>query len=197
MPTTSITGRVKTIVGLTNEDCATLAADKISSQEDLSFIEFEDLNGDITIVKRRKLGMIIKYLSAGNELTATTTMEEIRNSVKAGIVPSVATTTGGTTHQSVDSGAPKVYTDPLDEFSGDPLDYEEWEGKSSATLRQTVYRRFLDKAPDATKPAEVARNQELYNMILSAVRSGHALNRVEKLKEGKRKTRQNAENKQT
>ena len=182
MPTTDITGRVKTVAGLSNEDCALLQADGINTQDDLSYTQFEDLNVDISIVKRRKLELIGKYLSnADNELSATSTIAEIRNSNNNTSLNPNPSTSGG--RNSIDSGAPKVYTDPLTEFSGDPLDYEEWQGKSAATLRQTVYKTYLDRTADATKPYEVARNQELYNMILSAVRTGHAHSRVEKLKD--------------
>ena len=62
MPTTDITGRVKTVAGLSNEDCALLQADGINTQDDLSCTQFVDLNVDISIVKRRKLELIGKYL---------------------------------------------------------------------------------------------------------------------------------------
>jgi hypothetical protein len=83
----------------------------------------------------------------------------------------------------VNHGAPKVYTDHLKEFSGDPIDYEEWEGATEATLKQTHYKDDLSRLPVAGNVWEQARNEELYNMILSAVRKGHAFNLVEKVKE--------------
>lgn len=181
MPTTDITGRVKSITGLSTADCTTLQGDGIATQEDLSFVRFEDLDNGISIVKRRKLELVGRYLAIdGNTLTATSTIDDIRNYLHN----QTRGTTGGTSgRNSVDAGAPKVYTDPLNEFSGDPIDYEEWEGKSAATLRQTVYKTYLDRNADPTKPYEVARNAELYNMILSAVRTGHAHSRVESLKD--------------
>ena len=183
MPTTDITVRVKTIAGLDNADCAALQAQGISTQEELSFVQFEDLDKKISVVKRRKLEMIVKYLSVeNNELVATTTIEEIRRSVNRGA--SVGTTAvGGTVRSSVESGAPKVYTDPLKEFSGNPIDYEDWAGKTQTTIRQTVYKDYLDRAADPAKPEEVTRSQELYNMILSAVRDGHAFSLVDKVKD--------------
>ncbi len=181
MPTTDITVRVKTMSGLSNADCATLQADGIATQEDLSFVRFEDLDDGISIVKRRKLELIGKYLSVeGNALTAASTIEDIRNHLNN--QPRAAVVNAGG-RNSVDAGAPKIYTDPLSEFSGDPIDYEEWEGKSAATLRQTVYKTYLDRDADPTKPYEVTRNTELYNMILSTVRTGHAHSRVESLKD--------------
>ena len=178
MPTTDITGRIKTIVGLDNADCATLQGDGIMTQDDLSFVQFEDLNAGLTIVKRRKLDLIGRYLAVEeNELNATTSINDIRRSVTMREQPTAASA------DRFDSGAPKLYTDPLSEFSGDPIDFEEWEGKSRATIRQTVFREHLDRVADPTKPQEVARDSHLYNMILSAVRKGHAHSRVEKLKD--------------
>ena len=46
-----------------------------------------------------------------------------------------------------------------------------------------MIREDLDCATDPNKPQEVARDSHLYNMILSAVRKGHAHSRVEKLKD--------------
>ena len=183
MPTTDITGRVKTIADLDNADCLILQGQGINTQLDLSYIRFEDIDDSISIVKRRKLEMIVKYLSVdGNALTATTTIEEIRRSVNN--EASIRTTiVGGATRSSVESGAPKVYIDPLSEFSGNPIDYEDWAGKSRATIRQTAYKAYLDRVADPTKADEVARSQELYNMILSAVREGHAFSMVDKVKD--------------
>ena len=178
MPTTDITGRVKSIVGLDDEDCKLLIADGIKTQEDLLYVCFEDFDAMIPVVKRRKLELVKKYLEMdGMNLTSTITIEEIRSVIKISTLDSTAS------KRKVDYGAPKVYTDPLTEFSGDPIDYEEWEGKSAATLRQTAYRQYLDRDADPDDPNEVARNSELYNMILSAVRSGGGHSRVEKLKD--------------
>ena len=123
MPTTDIIGRVRTIVGLNNADCDLLQADGITSQEELSFVQFEDLNQGLSIVKRRKLDLIGRYLEVDvNNLGAATTIHYIRRSVNNREMPTAPNT------EKIDSGAPKLYTDPLSEFSGDPIDFEEWEG---------------------------------------------------------------------
>ena len=33
------------------------------------------------------------------------------------------------------SGAPKVYTDPLPAFTGDPVDFEDWDRKAQFTIQ--------------------------------------------------------------
>ena len=125
MPTTDITGHVKTIAGLDNADCGTLQWQGITTQADLSFVQFEDLDDSISVVKRRKWEMIVKYLPVeGNDLTTTAIFEAITRSVNRGASAAIATA-GGTSRSLIDSGAPKVYTDPLKEFSGNPIDYED------------------------------------------------------------------------
>ena len=79
-----------------------------------------------------------------------------------------------------DRGASKVYTDPLPDFSGDAIDFEDWERKVGATIKQTAYKGFLDAAATPGNVVEEARSKELFNMILSCVACGHALNTVER-----------------
>ena len=83
MPTTSITGRVKTIVWLSNAEYEKLIENIIATQEELSFVKFEDLNDSISMFNWRKLDMTRRYLeSEGNDLTARTTIEQVRNYLK-------------------------------------------------------------------------------------------------------------------
>ena len=184
MPTTNIDNRVSRMVELTSEEVELLANDGIITEDDLSYLTYDDIDDDISIVKRRKLEFIIKFLNIeGTELTAKTTMAEVRNVVKFDeFSPTTSSVNGGGT-VDVDRGAPKVYTDPLPTFSGNPVDYEEWERKAGATIRQTVYKRYLDRSAIKGNFVEEARSAELYNMILSCVGIGHALNTVEKVKD--------------
>ena len=78
MPTTDIGQRVKNIVGLTNAEVGELTNQGIMNEDDLRYIEFEDLPEAIPIVKRRKLSTIKNYLSRGSELTAITTMQVVQ-----------------------------------------------------------------------------------------------------------------------
>jgi hypothetical protein len=153
----------------------------ITTQDDLSYIKFEDLPGVISVVKRRKLSLIGEYLNLGGPaLVATTTIQEVKDFVK-----DKSKRTGSTAPANADSagGGLKVHTNPLKEFSGDPVEYEDWEKEALATLRQTVYKPFMDRAADPNKPNEVKRKEELYNIILAAVLKGHACDIVEKLKD--------------
>jgi hypothetical protein len=176
----SINGVIKDLVGLSDTDIEHLRQDGISSSEDLSFIQFMDLNAEINVVKRRKLDMIRQYLEVPDyKITATTTMHEIKRCIND-FKPVNGSRVEGK-GVDIDRGAPKIYTDHLKEFSGDPIDYEEWEGASAATLKQTIYKEYLSRPPVVGNDYEKARNAELYNMILSAVRKGHAFNRFQKM----------------
>ena len=72
-------------------------------------------------------------------------------------------------------------TDPLPDFSGDAIDFEDWERKAGATNKQTVYKGFLDAAATLGNVVEEVRSKELFNMILSCVAGGHALNTIKKV----------------
>ena len=177
----SVDNVIKSITGLNQVESDALQDHGILSQDDLNYVEFEDLPDVITIVKRRKLSLLGKYLTLGGPaLTVNTNMREV---LKFTVEKSTMTGITGSTLAESLGGGPKVQTNPLKTFSGDPIDYEDWVNESLATLRQTVYKPFMDRTADVNKPNEVARNAELYNIILSAVLKGHACNIVEKLKD--------------
>ena len=75
-----------------------------------------------------------------------------------------------------DRGAPRIYTDPLPEFKGNPVEFEDWQRKAGALIKQTAYKHYLDREANHTDTTEVARSSELYNMILSCGGDGHTLN---------------------
>jgi len=54
MPTTNIDQRVLRLVDLTGEDLNALTDIGVTTEESLSFIHFEDLPADISLLKRRK-----------------------------------------------------------------------------------------------------------------------------------------------
>ena len=64
----------------------------------------------------------------------------------------------------------------LADFSGEAVDYENWERKAGATIKQTQYKDFLVNPATVGDVVEEARSKELYNMIISSVAEGHALN---------------------
>ena len=73
----------------------------------------------------------------GNQLDNTINFREIQRKLKDRMNPApvAATVAAAPGPPDPDKGAPKVYTDPLPEFSGDPVDFEEWERKSGATIK--------------------------------------------------------------
>jgi hypothetical protein len=74
----------------------------------------------------------------------------------------------------VTRGAPKVYVNPLEVYSGEPLDWEVWERSTRATIGQTNYSSFLTAPPTAGDLVEEHRNHEFYNMLLKATQEGSA-----------------------
>ena len=55
----------------------------------------------------------------------------------------IAPVIGGSNYPN--RGSPKVYTDPLPDFSRYPVYYKEWESKYGAKIIQTVYNCYLSR----------------------------------------------------
>jgi len=58
MPTTNIDQRVQRLVDLTADDLNALMDIGVTTKDTLSFIQFEDLQVGISLIKRRKLDII-------------------------------------------------------------------------------------------------------------------------------------------
>jgi len=58
MPTTNIEQRVKRLVDLTADDLNALMDIGVTTKDTLSFIQFEDLQVGISLIKRKKLDII-------------------------------------------------------------------------------------------------------------------------------------------
>ena len=193
MPTTNLSQRVKRIVNLSDRDVNDLEAMEVVTEDDLRYLEFEDLPVTLPLVKRRKLHTVCKYLGLGHQLNATIQLDEVRTVTMLGNGPRTAPVAPGAgavvpvapmaTSNEILRGAPKVHTNPLPDFSGDPVDFEEWDRKAGALIKQSGYKAFIDRPADPENAVEVARSQELFNMILSCVGDGHALNTVEKCRD--------------
>ena len=82
MPTTDIDQRVKRIADLDNAQVTLLRDDGITTEDDLRYISFVDINQTIPVVKRRKLDLICKYLANGDVLTAVTMIEIVQALVR-------------------------------------------------------------------------------------------------------------------
>ena len=164
-------------MNLDNTEVSELEGIGAKSEKDLRYFKFEDLPSGIPLLKCRKLGIIGEYLAKGLVLSSLLTISDVQEGLHNHIA------TGGTVNNrpsgvTVDAnrGAPKVNTDPLLDFSGDAIDFEDWERKAGATIKQTAYKGFLDAAATPGNVVEEARSKELFNMILSCVAGGHALN---------------------
>lgn len=76
---TTIHDTIKTVlVKLSESDVDKLSSDGVMTADDLSFIQFEDLNAEVNELKRRKLDMTRLYLleipDNNMKITATTTL---------------------------------------------------------------------------------------------------------------------------
>ena len=125
MPAASISTRIATLVNLSEEDKKALEDLDVKTEDDLSWIDFEDLPITIPIVKRRKLNIIGDFLTVGsNKLNASTTLSGIRKKVSEAKKPLqtvVQNATSSVQNQAkVDRNSPKVTTNPLKEFTGYP-----------------------------------------------------------------------------
>ena len=183
MPTTDLNQRVKRITGMSDAAIAELDNLGVRTEDDLRWTQFVDYPDTIPIVFRRKLESISQFLARGNTLEANTTMVGVQERVNLPPLPPGGLVPNPPGMGDPDRGAPKVYTDPLPEFSGEAVDYEEWERKAGATIKQTAYKGLLDNPATVGNPVEEARSKELFNMIFSCVAGGHALNTIEKVRD--------------
>ena len=184
MPTTNIGQRVKNTVSLTNEEVELLNGAKISTESDLRFTVFDDLPVALPVVKRRKLNQVQQYLARGDQLSANTTIEAIQEAnIAADRDPGGGMPAVQQAAPDPNRGAPKIYTNPLPDFSGDPVDFEEWERKAGSIIKQSTYKKFINSPSNNGDVIEEARSSELFNMIYSCVGDGHALNVVEKVRD--------------
>lgn len=144
MPTTNLTQRVQQITGVNDASLALLTVQGIINEEDLSFLEFVDLPATIPIFHRRKLNLISHYLSQRHALTATYTILTVQARIAQGHVAN--TSVGCGLPPDPDQGVLKVHTNHLPDFSGDAVDFEEWEMKAGAIIKQSIYSGFIHKA---------------------------------------------------
>jgi hypothetical protein len=175
--------------GLTPEELAALAEAGIVSGDDLSFITFIDIGeilGEASVVKRRKLSMIANYLARGQTLSDATMMPTIvdylntliaashPHPVPAPLPPQVPQPVPPLS-QDPNRGAPKLYPNSIEKFSGSPMDFEDWEKKTRALLGQTAYDTFMTDPPPEGDLVAGKRNRELFNMFMTAIMDGSGL----------------------
>ncbi|MHA7927749.1 MAG: hypothetical protein ACX936_21330, partial [Marinobacter sp.] len=151
----------------------------------LEYIDLETiLPSNTPVLRIRKVANIAAYLSQGNQITDQTTMRDIAMAVKGGsaVAPGQATTTGTSSTSDIQKGAPKTYTNFLEEYSGDPIDWEDWEIAAKATIGQTVYSPLTENPPANNDAVMKARDMELYHALVYAVKNGTAMHIVENVK---------------
>ena len=156
--------RITKLAGLTKPEEKSLLDLGISTEEDLSFVNFEDFPHSINVGKRRKLSLIGTYLSVGGRsLKDSTSMNVIKKSFSKEKLISLGTnqTASSSVPQVKNKSQPqKIGTNPLPKFTGDIWDYEQWKRGVIATLYQTAhYVKFLTSPPDPTIGEEVDMNQ--------------------------------------
>ena len=138
----NLDGRIKTLTGLSDADVAEFKISGIVTADDLSYVYFPDLLTAVSVVKRRKFDLICQYLDEYSNflLYATLSMEQVKKVV---VESRKSATTGAVSTEYVDKDTPKVYPDQLQDFTGGPIDYEEWSLGTETTIKQTVYKVFL------------------------------------------------------
>ena len=183
MPTTNVDQRIQRIAGISDADVLALGNMGCNTEDDLRYLTFVDLPAAIGLIKRRKLVIIAEYLAAGKALNAMITMAECQQALSVPAAPAGMAPLQGAANPDPNRGAPRVYTDPLPDFSGDAIDYEDWERKAGATIKQTAYKGLLDNPAVPGDAVEEARSKELFNMILSSTSRGHGLNVIEKVRD--------------
>jgi hypothetical protein len=178
---------IVTLAGLNAADTAALAAQGIVTGEDLSAITFADISSTMenaSVVQRRKLSHIGSYLARGQVISEATTMPTIINYLNTPVVPVMNPAPpqlAPPRPPDPSRGALRLHINSIEKYSGSPIDFEDWELKTSATLGQTAYAMFLSEPPTPGDLVQLTRNRELYNMFVTAIMDGsgmHSLNGV-------------------
>jgi hypothetical protein len=86
------------------------------------------------VVMRRKLSMIGSYIARGKTIEAVTMMPKVVNHLNtiavAAAAPNLPPPPGPSPFQDPNRGAPKLYTNVIENFLGSPMDFEAWEKKT-------------------------------------------------------------------
>ena len=183
------------LAGLTPAHVALLAEEGVNNIGDLLIFTFEDYTAMIPgsgLAVRRKLSSIAKYLAGGDTIDDTTTMQEVMgiltareqpvmNVAPAPVAAVAETVQMGTANVDLARGAPKISVNAISVFSGEPFDWEVWERSTSATIGQTVYSALLTNPVEVGNLVATTRNNEFYNMLLTATQEGEAAHVMEEV----------------
>jgi hypothetical protein len=180
------------LAGLSQAEVNTLASEGCTSGEDLSLCTLLDIEqimlSETPVVKRRKLYTTGSYMARGQTIEEATTMPTVANHLNTVAVAAVAPNLlpplpppppGPSPFQDPNRGAPKLYTNAIENFSGSPMDFEAaWEKKTRALLGQTSYEGLMTTPPEFGDLVPQKRNRELYHMFtMTAIMDGSGLTR--------------------
>ena len=175
IPTRRMDPVIVTITELSPDEVNLLSAGGVINSNDLMVLTEADIVALLpaaTPLLRRKVVRITEYLQRGNTIDAGTTIQDIMTELTAPPAPPA----GAPIYQPDPTrNAPKVYVNALEEFSGAPIDWEDWSVKTSATLGQTSYAGLLTTAPAVNNVIENTRDRELFHMLKSATYFWHCL----------------------
>ena len=173
---------IRILAGITEDEVNQLAtAAGINNGNDLAQAEFIDIQGVLSngaqTIKCRRLHNIGKYIRKGNTVEAATTMDHILEVLNGG--GNTANANTGTS--AVDRGAPKVSINPLKEYDGNIMEFQNWKLSTEALLGQTDHGELLTSPPTPGDQIQEKRNKELYNMIKNALLKSSVYHLVEKV----------------
>ena len=177
------------IASITAEEIVLIQAAGINNGSDLSTMCFDDITvvlPNSSIVKRRKLEYLSKYIARGQVVTVRTTIEEIIEFINTPVNPRPSAGFTGRSTTSTPStdptrGAPRLSVNGLTKFCGTPVKFEDWNIMTTATLGQTNYVKLLDSPPTLGDAIAETRNTELYHMLVTALMKGSGYHVISKV----------------
>ncbi len=172
---------IVSLAGLTVAEVTLLNAEGITDGFMLSVLGYDGLHQILptsSVIVKKKLETIGMFVAKGNVVDGAVTMEEV---VK--LLNQAPTNQGSSVSTTKSHATVKVSVNFLKEFSGAPIDWEDWEEKTIATVRQTHFAAVLEGAADTSDPEKVKLNNQFYNVLFTAVREGSAFHLVDGVKE--------------
>ena len=152
----------------------------ISSLDDLAYLTFDDLKDvlpNATLLKLRKLESVIQFVTDGHTFDDTCTAKSIRTQlVQAARVLPPSTPI----HSSSSGSSGSTIKTPLNcipKFTGDPIEFEQWDIDTRATLGQTPHSFLMNRTPVASGPSaasEQTKNTEFYHMLVHSCSAGNS-----------------------
>jgi hypothetical protein len=135
------------LAGLSPAEVTILNSEGVTNGMMLAVLGYDgigELLSEATIVVKRKLEKIGLFVAKGFEVDGTTTMADVMISLNN--TPAVTPIARSSATRA--NGSVKVSVNFLSDFSGAPIDWEEWEETTVATVRQTHFASVLENAPE-------------------------------------------------